>query len=473
MELSILCDCEVALIIINGGKKVFPYVTSDMTKTLAKYHELADTGHVLTNTDYEIINARHHDPPTPNSRPQRSRALSTSYTSYDEDGFYDQDSDEDEDDFPTQAVSTSAPNSASKSTTRRGKRGAVESPPVPAAKRRVKLKMEEDGPSAVAEPPPPQPQFSANGRPIRKSTIREPAPSTSSPSSTNFADASPASIYHMPTSISTATPPPTLQQPLMHQPISAVVGSSSADIFNNSFASARPTGAPYVSYPAYGLSYAHSSYGSPYLGAALPGQLQSSLFPNASALMHNGALGTSSSPSPVVNGLPVAGVNASMSGVNPTAATQNGSELNSNTSSNSTPSAAPTIGNPTSATSSLRKGNTGLSVMVPDAMKRTALISPLTPTLPLTGMGGILHSPTLTHPAFFPTIPSPSPTTAPSAFGAIFPPFNSTDFLSNSLLSHSSTNNPLASLASNLASANSSSNSDSSQADKASTTKST
>lgn len=463
MELSILCDCEVALIIINGGKKVFPYVTSDMPKTLAKYHELADTGHVLTNADYEIINARHHDPPAPNSRPQRSRALSTSYTSYDEDGFYDQDSDdEDEDDFPQ--APASAPSSASKPVpaNRRGKRGSVESPPLPAAKRRVKLKMEEPAPSAAppapTEPNNASPQFSANGRPIRKSTLREvPVPANNnnnnvSSAPNNFIE--PHAIppqYHTQSPLNTATPP-MLQQPLMHQP----PGITSADLFNQSFGGGRP--APYVSYPAYGLSYAHGSYGSPYLSAALPGQLPaSSLFPNSS-LMQNG-LGTSS-PSPAVNGNSLAGGSA-MSGV--LQAAQNGADGNGNNSSSSNM----LMPGPTGTASSFRKGNTGLSVMVPEAMKRTALISPLTPTLPLTGMGGILHSPTLTHPAFFPTIPSPSPTTAPSAFGAIFPPFNSTDFLSSSLLSQASSSNPLASLASNLASATSSSsgNSDSTQAD--------
>lgn len=460
MELSILCDCEVALIIINGGKKVFPYVTSDMPKTLAKYHELADTGHVLTNADYEIINARHHDPPTPNSRPQRSRALSTSYTSYDEDGFYDQDSDdEDEDDFPQ--APASAPSSATKPVpaNRRGKRGSVESPPLPAAKRRVKLKMEEPAPSAAApaaaEPAASQPQFSANGRPIRKSTLRE-APVTANNNNNNNASSAPNNFaephavpaqYHNQSPLSTATPPPMLQQPLMHQP----GGITSADLFNQSFAGGRP--APYVSYPTYGLSYAHGSYGSPYLSAGLPGQMTSSLFPNAS-LMQNG-LGTSS-PSPAINGHSIAG----MSGV--LQAAQNG-DMNGNNSSGQSNSLMP---GPTGTASSMRKGNTGLSVMVPEAMKRTALISPLTPTLPLTGMSGILHSPTLTHPAFFPTIPSPSPTTAPSAFGAIFPPFNSTDFLSNSLLSQASSNT-LASLASNLASATSTSSatSDSTQAD--------
>lgn len=446
MELSILCDCEVALIIINGGKKVFPYVTSEMSKTLAKYHELADTGHVLTNADYEIINARHHDAPTPNSRPQRSRALSASYTSYDEDGFESQDSDDDDDDMPPPAPA-SAPASASKAAAnRRGKRGAVESPPLPAAKRRVKLKMEEPEPIAPAVIEPPAPQFSANGRPIRKSTLRETntAPSngsqpgnTNNNANNNFHGSEPTGnpIYHMPTALSTATPPPTLPQTLMHQSMAP----PSADIFNNSFAGARPNPAQYVSYPTYGLSYAHPSYGSPYLGA---GQLPASLFPNASLMQNGGPLGTSS-PSPMINGAPVIG---SMPG---------GQHMDPSNNMHSMP--APS--------STLRKGNTGLSVMVPEAMKRTALISPLTPTLPLSGMG-ILHSPTLTHPAFFPTIPSPSPTTAPSAFGAIFPPFNSTDYLASSLLSQASSN-PLASLASNLASATSSSSgtSDSTQAD--------
>uniref|UniRef100_A0A8C5HDE0 MADS-box domain-containing protein n=1 Tax=Gouania willdenowi TaxID=441366 RepID=A0A8C5HDE0_GOUWI len=38
-ELSILCDCEIALIIFNGSNKLFQYASTDMDKVLLKYTE--------------------------------------------------------------------------------------------------------------------------------------------------------------------------------------------------------------------------------------------------------------------------------------------------------------------------------------------------------------------------------------------------------------------------------------------------
>uniref|UniRef100_A0A7N8YCE2 Myocyte enhancer factor 2cb n=1 Tax=Mastacembelus armatus TaxID=205130 RepID=A0A7N8YCE2_9TELE len=38
-ELSVLCDCEIALIIFNSTNKLFQYASTDMDKVLLKYTE--------------------------------------------------------------------------------------------------------------------------------------------------------------------------------------------------------------------------------------------------------------------------------------------------------------------------------------------------------------------------------------------------------------------------------------------------
>uniref|UniRef100_A0A672PBZ7 Myocyte enhancer factor 2ab n=1 Tax=Sinocyclocheilus grahami TaxID=75366 RepID=A0A672PBZ7_SINGR len=38
-ELSVLCDCEIALIIFNRSNKLFQYASTDMDKVLLKYTE--------------------------------------------------------------------------------------------------------------------------------------------------------------------------------------------------------------------------------------------------------------------------------------------------------------------------------------------------------------------------------------------------------------------------------------------------
>lgn len=39
MELSILCDCEIALIIFNSNNKLFQYASTDMKSTLNKFYK--------------------------------------------------------------------------------------------------------------------------------------------------------------------------------------------------------------------------------------------------------------------------------------------------------------------------------------------------------------------------------------------------------------------------------------------------
>jgi hypothetical protein len=50
MELSILCDTEIALIIFNGNK-CFQYASSDMDKLLLKYTDHEELHKPLTNKD--------------------------------------------------------------------------------------------------------------------------------------------------------------------------------------------------------------------------------------------------------------------------------------------------------------------------------------------------------------------------------------------------------------------------------------
>uniref|UniRef100_A0A096M7P6 Myocyte-specific enhancer factor 2A-like n=1 Tax=Poecilia formosa TaxID=48698 RepID=A0A096M7P6_POEFO len=50
-ELSVLCDCEIALIIFNSSNKLFQYASTDMDKVLLKYTEYNEPHESRTNTD--------------------------------------------------------------------------------------------------------------------------------------------------------------------------------------------------------------------------------------------------------------------------------------------------------------------------------------------------------------------------------------------------------------------------------------
>nr|XP_054754476.1 MEF2 transcription factor homolog [Lytechinus pictus] len=50
-ELSVLCDCEIALIIFNSGNKLFQYASTDMDKVLLKYTEYSEPHESRTNSD--------------------------------------------------------------------------------------------------------------------------------------------------------------------------------------------------------------------------------------------------------------------------------------------------------------------------------------------------------------------------------------------------------------------------------------
>ncbi len=57
-ELSVLCDCEIALIIFNHANKLFQYASTDMDKVLLKYTEYNEPHESRTNAD--IIEVNHH-----------------------------------------------------------------------------------------------------------------------------------------------------------------------------------------------------------------------------------------------------------------------------------------------------------------------------------------------------------------------------------------------------------------------------
>ncbi|XP_053287524.1 myocyte-specific enhancer factor 2D [Pleuronectes platessa] len=55
-ELSVLCDCEIALIIFNHSNKLFQYASTDMDKVLLKYTEYNEPHESRTNADIiEIV----------------------------------------------------------------------------------------------------------------------------------------------------------------------------------------------------------------------------------------------------------------------------------------------------------------------------------------------------------------------------------------------------------------------------------
>ncbi|XP_030649964.1 myocyte enhancer factor 2aa isoform X2 [Chanos chanos] len=68
-ELSVLCDCEIALIIFNSSNKLFQYASTDMDKVLLKYTEYNEPHESRTNSDIvEALNKKEHrgcDSPDP------------------------------------------------------------------------------------------------------------------------------------------------------------------------------------------------------------------------------------------------------------------------------------------------------------------------------------------------------------------------------------------------------------------------
>lgn len=65
-ELSVLCDCEIALIIFNSSNKLFQYASTDMDKVLLKYTEYNEPHESRTNSD--IVEVSELQPPHLNER---------------------------------------------------------------------------------------------------------------------------------------------------------------------------------------------------------------------------------------------------------------------------------------------------------------------------------------------------------------------------------------------------------------------
>ncbi|XP_048880844.1 myocyte-specific enhancer factor 2D isoform X1 [Brienomyrus brachyistius] len=60
-ELSVLCDCEIALIIFNHSNKLFQYASTDMDKVLLKYTEYNEPHESRTNADIiEALSKKEH-----------------------------------------------------------------------------------------------------------------------------------------------------------------------------------------------------------------------------------------------------------------------------------------------------------------------------------------------------------------------------------------------------------------------------
>ncbi|KAI7814147.1 myocyte-specific enhancer factor 2A [Triplophysa rosa] len=70
-ELSVLCDCEIALIIFNSSNKLFQYASTDMDKVLLKYTEYNEPHESRTNSDIvEVLNKKEQrgcDSPDPDA----------------------------------------------------------------------------------------------------------------------------------------------------------------------------------------------------------------------------------------------------------------------------------------------------------------------------------------------------------------------------------------------------------------------
>ncbi|XP_070806567.1 myocyte-specific enhancer factor 2D isoform X3 [Pituophis catenifer annectens] len=65
-ELSVLCDCEIALIIFNHSNKLFQYASTDMDKVLLKYTEYNEPHESRTNADIiEALNKKHREGESP------------------------------------------------------------------------------------------------------------------------------------------------------------------------------------------------------------------------------------------------------------------------------------------------------------------------------------------------------------------------------------------------------------------------
>lgn len=60
-ELSVLCDCEIALIIFSSSNRLYQYASTDMDKVLLKYTEYNEPHESLTNKNIiEVRKPKHN-----------------------------------------------------------------------------------------------------------------------------------------------------------------------------------------------------------------------------------------------------------------------------------------------------------------------------------------------------------------------------------------------------------------------------
>ncbi|XP_032906106.1 myocyte-specific enhancer factor 2A isoform X5 [Amblyraja radiata] len=88
-ELSVLCDCEIALIIFNSSNKLFQYASTDMDKVLLKYTEYNEPHESRTNSDIvETLRKKGHndcDSPEPDDSFEHSPLMEDKYRKINED----------------------------------------------------------------------------------------------------------------------------------------------------------------------------------------------------------------------------------------------------------------------------------------------------------------------------------------------------------------------------------------------------
>jgi hypothetical protein len=97
-ELSVLCECEIVIIIFNSNNKLFEYASSSMDNILLKYTEHPDANEKKTNVDIlETLNKKCNDgkncddsdndvsydePPSPSNDSSSKGIYNTSMNSY-------------------------------------------------------------------------------------------------------------------------------------------------------------------------------------------------------------------------------------------------------------------------------------------------------------------------------------------------------------------------------------------------------
>ena len=59
-ELSVLCECEIVIIIFNSNNKLFQYASSNVDSILLKYTEHQEPNETKTNMDILDVNSRPH-----------------------------------------------------------------------------------------------------------------------------------------------------------------------------------------------------------------------------------------------------------------------------------------------------------------------------------------------------------------------------------------------------------------------------